>query len=92
MTISEFSIPFKYNTWRSTPIKWVASHALHHWPIFLLALLGAVGNAALASIPAIEFGRVFTNLTSGAPSMDLVLRSAALIGITQTIRGFMQFM
>ncbi len=92
MTISEFSIPFKYNTWRSTPIKWVASHALHHWPIFLLALLGAVGNAALASIPAIEFGRVFTNLTSAAPSMDLVLRSAALIGITQTIRGFMQFM
>ena len=91
MTISEFTIPFKYKTWRSSPIKWVASHALHHWGIFLIALLGAVGNAALAGIPAVEFGRVFTNLTSGAPSLDLALRSAALIGITQTIRGFSQF-
>lgn len=92
MTISEFSIPFKYKTWRSSPFKWVVSHALHHWLIFLIASIGAIGNAALAGIPAIEFGRVFTNLISGNPSTDLFLRSAALIGITQTIRGFMQFM
>ena len=92
MTISEFSIPFKYKTWRSSPFKWVVSHALHHWLIFLIASIGAIGNAALAGIPAIEFGRVFANLISGNPSTDLFLRSAALIGITQTIRGFMQFM
>lgn len=91
MTISEFTIPFKYNTLRSSPILWVASHALHHWSIFLIALLGAVGNAALAGIPAIEFGRVFTNLTSGDPSLNLALRSAAMIGISQIIRGFSQF-
>ena len=92
MTISEFSIPFKYKTNRSSPIKWVTGHALHHWPIFLLALIGAIGNAALASVPAIEFGRVFNNLTSGSPSTDLFLRSAVMIGITQTVRGLMQFM
>jgi ATP-binding cassette subfamily B protein len=91
MTISEFSIPFKYKTWRSTAIKWVASHALHHWPIFLIALIGAVGNAALAGVPAVEFGRVFNNLISGNPSTDLFIRSAAFIAITQTIRGLMQF-
>ncbi len=91
MTISEFSIPFKYRTWRSSPIKWVAGHALYHWPVFLLALLGAIGNAALASIPAIEFGRVFNNLTSGAPSTELFLRSASFIGITQLLRGLSQF-
>lgn len=91
MTISEFTIPFKYKTLRSSPILWVASHALHHWSIFLIALLGAVGNAALAGIPAIEFGRVFTNLTSGDPSLNLALRSAAMIGISQIIRGFSQF-
>lgn len=92
MTISEFSTPFKYKTWRSSPIKWVAGHALFHWPVFLLALIGAIGNAALATVPAIEFGRVFNNLTSGNPSTELFLRSAALTGITQTIRGLMQFM
>ena len=92
MTISEFSTPFKYKTWRSSPMKWVAGHALFHWPVFLLALIGAIGNAALATVPAIEFGRVFNNLTSGNPSTELFLRSAALTGITQTIRGLMQFM
>ena len=92
MTISEFSLPFKYKTWRSSPIKWVAGHALYHWPVFLLALIGAIGNAVLAAVPAVEFGRVFTNLTSGEPSTDLFLRSAALIGITQLIRGLSQFM
>ncbi len=92
MTISEFSIPYKYKSWRSSPIKWVAGHALQHWTVFLLAMLGAVGNAAFASVPAIEFGRVFSNLTSGTPSVDLFIRSASMIGITQTIRGLMQFM
>lgn len=92
MTISEFSIPFKYKTWRSSPIRWVAGHALYHWPVFLLAAIGAIGNAALASVPAIEFGKVFENLTSGQPLIEVFLRSAVLVGISQTIRGLMQFM
>lgn len=92
MAISEFSIPFKYKTWRSSPIRWVASHALHHWPVFLLAALGAIGNAALASVPAIQFGKVFENLTSGQSLVEVFLRSAAIVGISQTIRGLMQFM
>ncbi len=92
MTISEFTIPFKYKTWKSSPLRWVSGHALYHWPIFFVALIGAIGNAALASVPAIEFGKVFTSLTSGDSSVDLFLRSAVIIGITQTIRGFMQFL
>ncbi len=71
MTISEFSIPFKYKTWRTSPIRWVAGHALHHWPIFLIAALGAIGNAALASVPAVQFGKVFSNLTSGQPLVEV---------------------
>ncbi|MGI6258979.1 MAG: ABC transporter ATP-binding protein [Anaerolineaceae bacterium] len=92
MTISEFSIPFKYKTWRTSPIRWVAGHALHHWPIFLIAALGAIGNAALASVPAIQFGKVFANLTSGQPLVEVFLRGAAIVGISQTSRGLMQFM
>ncbi len=92
MTISEFSIPFKYKTWRTSPIRWVAGHALHHWPIFLIAALGAIGNAALASVPAVQFGKVFANLTSGQPLVEVFLRGAAIVGISQTSRGLMQFM
>lgn len=92
MSISEFSIPFRYKTSRSSPIKWVLGHALHHWPVFLIAAIGAIANAALAGIPAIEFGVVYENLTSGAPAAEVFLRSAVFIGLTQTLRGLMQFL
>ena len=91
MSISEFNSPFRYKTKRSNAFSWVASHALHHWPIFLVAIIGAVGNAALASIPAIQFGIVFENLTSGNPLPSIFLRAGVLVGISQIIRGFMQF-
>jgi ATP-binding cassette subfamily B protein len=91
MTISEFSIPFKYKTWRTNPIRWVAGHALYHWHVFLLAIIGAIGNAALASVPAIEYGKVFENLTSGQPLVEVFLRAAVIVGISQTARGLMQF-
>ncbi len=91
MSISEFNSPFRYKTKRSNAFSWVASHALHHWPIFLVAILGAIGNAALASIPAIQFGVVFENLTSGNPLPSIFLRAGVLVGISQIIRGFMQF-
>jgi len=67
MTISEFSIPFRYKTKRNSAVSWVASHALHHWYIFLVGIIGAIGNAALASVPALQYGIVFENLTSGNP-------------------------
>ena len=91
MAISEFNSPFKYKTNRSNAFSWVASHALHHWPIFLVAIIGAMGNAALASIPALQYGIVFENLTSGNPLPSIFLRAGAIVGISQIIRGFMQF-
>ncbi len=91
MVISEFNSPFKYKTNRSNAFRWVASHALHHWPIFLVAIIGAMGNAALASIPALQYGIVFENLTSGNPLPSIFLRAGAMVGISQIIRGFMQF-
>ncbi len=91
MTISEFNIPFRYTTNRRSAVRWVASHALHHWPIFLVAIIGAIGNAALASIPALQYGIVFENLTGANPLPSIFLRAGAIVGISQVIRGFMQF-
>jgi ATP-binding cassette subfamily B protein len=91
MAISEFNRPFKYKTIRSSAIGWVASHALHHWYIFVIALIGAAGNAALASVPALQYGIVFENLTSGNPLPSIFLRAGAIVGISQTTRGLMQF-
>ena len=41
----EFSIPETFQATRSGPIRWILSHAVHHWPVLVVALLGALGNA-----------------------------------------------
>lgn len=90
-TTSEFNKPFRYKTDRSSPGRWVLSHVKHHWLIFLIASLGAVGNAVLAGLPAIEFGKVFEALTSGIGTKQIFLQSAAIVAISQIVRGFLQF-
>ena len=88
---SEFNIPFKYKTNRSSPAKWIFSHVKHHWFIFLVASIGAIGNAALAGIPAVQFGNVFEALTSGVSTKQIFLQAAAIVAISQIVRGFFQF-
>lgn len=91
MTVSEFSVPFRYKTDRSSPGKWVTSHALHHWQVFFIALIGAIGNAVLATIPPVQFGLVFNALTSSEPAMQVIVRGASIIFISQCARGIFQF-
>jgi ATP-binding cassette subfamily B protein len=47
---AEFSLPQQYPTDRRSPARWVISHALRQWPIMLIALIGALGNAGLLSV------------------------------------------
>lgn len=91
MTISEFTVPFKYKTNRTNPIKWIASHTLHHWVTFVIAMVGAIGNAALASVSVLEYAKVFTQLTSASPDLSAILRSAVIVGLSQSLRGMAQF-
>lgn len=91
MTVTEFSVPFKFKTDRSTPIRWIASHTLNNWFTFVLAMLGAVGNAALAYLPVIEYAKAFTELTSGSPNLSAILNSAVIVGLSQSLRGISQF-
>ena len=91
MAISEFSTPFRYKTDKSSPIRWLWSHTIHLWPMFVVAMLGAIGNAALASVPPLEFGTAYDTLISGTPLMQVVLRAAVIIFLSQSARGVFQF-
>ena len=91
MNNSEFTIPFRYKTDRSSPTRWLISHTIHLWLPFLVAVIGAIGNAALAGVPAIQFGRAYDNLTSGTPLRQVLIQSAVLILLTQVGRGLFQF-
>ena len=59
MSISEFSIPERYKTDRRGPIRWIWSHVKHTWFLLVLAVIGAMGNAYLAGLPATRFGEIF---------------------------------
>jgi ATP-binding cassette, subfamily B, bacterial len=90
-SISEFSFETKYESNQSNPIIWILSHALHQWPWILMALFGAVSNAALASVVPIYIGRAFNEILTPEPSLALIGRFAVIIGLSQTLRGLLQF-
>jgi ATP-binding cassette subfamily B protein len=88
---SEFTLPQQYKTDRSSPARWIFSHAIHQWPIVFVALIGALGNAGLLAIIQVKVGEAF-NVVSAA-----VFDNKAMIAITVVIlicaigRGVLQF-
>jgi len=90
-SISEFSFETKYETNRKSKILWILSHVIHQWPWILMALIGATGNAALAGVVPVYIGRAFNEILTENPSLAIIGNFALIIGISQTIRGFLQF-
>lgn len=89
--ISEFSFETRYKTNQKSEILWILSHAIHQWQWILMALFGAVSNAALASVVPIYIGRAFNEILTPSPSLPLLGRYALIIGISQILRGILQF-
>ncbi len=56
-----------------------------------MALFGAISNAALASVVPIYIGRAFNEILTPDPSLPLIGRFAIIIGLSQTLRGLLQF-
>jgi ATP-binding cassette subfamily B protein len=56
-----------------------------------VAAIGAIGNATLAGVPAVQFGKVFEALTTGEGGKQIFLQCAAIVAISQITRGFLQF-
>lgn len=89
--IAEFSFQSKYQTNHKKPGIWILSHSIRQWPWVLLALFGAISNAALASVVPIYIGRAFNEILTPAPSMAIIGRFALILGLSQILRGFLQF-
>jgi ATP-binding cassette, subfamily B, bacterial len=89
--IAEFSFQSKYQSNHNKPGIWILSHTIRQWPWILLALFGAISNAALASVVPIYIGRAFNEILTPAPSMAIIGRFALILGLSQILRGFLQF-
>lgn len=90
-SISEFSFETKYETNKNSKIMWILSHVIHQWPWILMALIGATGNAALAGVVPVYIGRAFNEILTENPNLAIIGNFALIIGISQTVRGFLQF-
>ena len=91
MNTAEFRIAKEYRTDQRGPVRWVFSHAIRQWPLLLMALFGAVGNAALAAVLPILMGEAFNLVLSGSPDLTRLSQIAITLAISQLIRGIIQF-
>ncbi len=89
--LAEFRIDEHYPTNRKGPIRWVLSHAIRQWPILVIALIGAFGNAALMAVVPVLTGDAFNLVLSGNPDMGKLLNMTLLMAASQFIRGILQF-
>ncbi|HEX7432273.1 MAG TPA: ABC transporter ATP-binding protein [Anaerolineaceae bacterium] len=90
-SITEFSLPQRFKTNRKGPIRWIYSHALHHWPIAAIALVGAFSNAALAVVSPIFIGLAFNAILASPPQVSMLAPYALILAGSQVLRGFLQF-
>ncbi len=91
MSIAEFTLPQRYRTDRRGPARWVASHAIRRWYLLLIAMIGAIGNAALAAATYVLVGQAFNAILATPPQLGQVLRIALAITGIAIGRGVLQF-
>lgn len=88
---AEFRLSRHYETDRRGPIRWVFSHAVHKWPLWILIFGGAFGNAALAAVMPALIGQAFNAILASPPQVGVLPRLAILLAISQVIRSILQF-
>ena len=87
---AEFTLPKVFNADRRSPLRWIWSHAAHHWWLLVMIVVGAVGNAALAALVPVYIGQAFNAMLSVPPDASLLIPFALIIGVTQIVRGVLQ--
>jgi ATP-binding cassette subfamily B protein len=89
---AEFTVPDRYHANRKGPKRWLFSHAMRYWYLWVLLIIGALSNALLASAIPILTGRAFNGILAHPPMLDVLLQSAVLILLSQLLRSGLQLM
>jgi len=90
MSASEFAVQLNYISDRSSPIRWVTSHAWRHKWIVVMMIVGAFGNAAFAAVPPRLVGLAFNAILLPKPDFSILGWVAVWITISQTLRAILQ--
>src|SRR5215216_7816941 len=87
----EFSMQRTLVSDRASPVRWIWSHARRHWWIIAMMIIGAVGNAGLAAVVPVLTGDAFNAMLEPVPDTSVLIPLALIVGISQVIRGALQF-
>jgi ATP-binding cassette subfamily B protein len=88
---AEFTLQRESSERTKGAARWVWSHAVRYWPILLMLVLGAVGNAALAAAIPVLVGSAFNQMLKPNPDVSVLLPLALILGGSQILRGALQF-
>jgi ATP-binding cassette subfamily B protein len=88
---AEFTLIRKTTERTKGPARWIWSHAIRYWPILVMLVIGAIGNAALASAVPVLVGKAFNDMLKSNPDLSLLLPLALILGASQIARGVLQF-
>jgi ATP-binding cassette, subfamily B, bacterial len=87
---AEFSMQRAHISDRTSPVRWIWSHARRHWGIMIMMVIGAVGNAGLAAVVPVLTGDAFNAMLKPTPDTSVLIPLALIIGVSQIIRGALQ--
>jgi ATP-binding cassette, subfamily B, bacterial len=88
---AEFTLPRTTYERTKGPARWIWSHAIRYWPILVMLVLGAIGNAALAAAVPVLVGNAFNDMLKPNPDLSLLIPLAIILGASQIVRGVLQF-
>lgn len=85
----EFSLTHRMVSDRRGPTRWLFSHAVRHWPYWILNIGGAIGSAVLAGVLPLYIGQAFNAIQANPPEIALLPRIALILVLTQILRGIL---
>jgi ATP-binding cassette subfamily B protein len=87
---SEFVVANPIRTSQSGPVRWLVSHLQHNIWLVIISILGAFGNAALASAIPIYSGQAFNAARGDVVNLRTILWVSVLMVGTQLVRSLLQ--
>ena len=88
---AEFTLTRKTSERLKGPALWIWSHAMRYWPILVMLVMGAIGNAALAAVVPVLVGNAFNDMLQTHPDVRILIPLALIMGASQIVRGVLQF-
>jgi len=89
-TQSEFTVTHPWISDQRTPMRWIGAHIRRNGWIIAGSIVGAAGNAGLASVVPLLSGYAFDAILQETPNRRILLYYCIVIVVSQFVRALLQ--